>query len=367
MGTSSISRNRSSRNCSAPTPEQHVVVAQPHAQPRLTHLVQRAFYVPQQPNQPAAMIIIAQPAYVPAGAAQGGAAQQLLNYFHGNPQARKETGSVNIPAGNGTPKFTQLIKFKNVKAGELSLVLAVDSDGLPIPASILAQTGRMALHQLLHGSYQQQAQPTQPPQGVAQQQAHSIGNYVVAVPAAYQSNVVAVPVQRAPAHHLVQEVPAAATVSASVPETESAPLQLAHIAQIAASQHSRINPSPQQEVVQPQQYHYQQEGRARGTGAGHIAPSPTPAPIRSLPPIFTGFENFSPEQQEKIKAQLSAHFGAPLRPVAANRLPPQVRGQGTASNYQVALNTNEFVPSEQVQEDAPGTDATGNKSQYAKQ
>ncbi|KAF5274272.1 hypothetical protein FQR65_LT04390 [Abscondita terminalis] len=41
-------------------------------------------------------------------------------------------------------------------------------------------------------------------------------------------------------------------------------------------------------------------------------PVPFPNPIRSVPPIITGFENFTPEQQVQIKAQLSAALGAPL-------------------------------------------------------
>ncbi|VEN58992.1 unnamed protein product [Callosobruchus maculatus] len=44
---------------------------------------------------------------------------------------------------------------------------------------------------------------------------------------------------------------------------------------------------------------------------------PGAAPVESLPPIITGLENFSPEQQEKIRAQLSEHFG-PLQPLAGS-------------------------------------------------
>ncbi|KAF5302222.1 hypothetical protein FQA39_LY10261 [Lamprigera yunnana] len=37
-----------------------------------------------------------------------------------------------------------------------------------------------------------------------------------------------------------------------------------------------------------------------------------PFPVRNIPPIITGFENFTPEQQLQIKAQLNAHLGGQL-------------------------------------------------------
>lgn len=89
------------------------------------------------------------------------------------------------------------------------------------------------------------------------------------------------------------------------------------------------------------------------------------APVRSLPPIITGFENFSPEQQEKIKTQLSDHFGAPLQPLPVGKGSSQVVAQQSekgAQNsrqyvvnqkYQTSptrLNNQEFVPSPQVKD-----------------
>ncbi|KAK4886648.1 hypothetical protein RN001_002919 [Aquatica leii] len=53
-------------------------------------------------------------------------------------------------------------------------------------------------------------------------------------------------------------------------------------------------------------------------------------PIRSVPPIITGFENFTPEQQVQIKAQLSAHLGAPL----ATTAPLSSTTQGTTVTNQ---------------------------------
>ncbi|KAJ8963920.1 hypothetical protein NQ314_005248 [Rhamnusium bicolor] len=224
-----------------PQVQQALYQSQIQAQPQqhLMHVIQKAFYVPQQQNQPAAMIIIAQPTYVPAHLVQGTATQHLLNYFHNNPQAR---------------------------------------------------------HQLLHGNYQQQ-----PGQQVVQQSgqqivqqpagAHTIGNYqVVAVPAQYRQ--FAVPTQLSHPALLSQAVQQPSSEAVSQPS----PLQLAQISQIASQQYARINPSsPQEQTSYPsQQFQYQPEANAQQSPQTQSA-----IPIRSLPPIITGFENFSPEQQEK--------------------------------------------------------------------
>lgn len=52
-----------------------------YQQPQYVQVVPKPLFQPQ-------MIIIAQPAYVPANLVYGSATQQLLNYFHNNPQAR---------------------------------------------------------------------------------------------------------------------------------------------------------------------------------------------------------------------------------------------------------------------------------------
>lgn len=62
----------------------------PQAQQQILQFVQRALYTSQQQHQPTAMIIIAQPALVPASALYGNGAQQqqLYNYVQAQQQPR---------------------------------------------------------------------------------------------------------------------------------------------------------------------------------------------------------------------------------------------------------------------------------------
>ncbi|XP_018573745.1 putative uncharacterized protein DDB_G0271606 [Anoplophora glabripennis] len=282
---------------------------QAQQQPQLQQVFQKAYIVPQQQNRPPAMIFFTQPTYVPQNVLYTGAPNQLVNYIHGSPQAR---------------------------------------------------------YQFLQGNNQGQAQP------VAQQTpAHTIGNYqVVAVPAQYQQNLVAVPAPIPQATHLPQ------AVSIPVPQAQAppqpSPLQLAQIAHIASQQYSRINPSQsQQQVASSQPFSYQTEPRA-------LQENPQAAgPVRSIPPIITGFENFTPEQQEKIKVQLSAYFGAPLRPLPNSGLPANSiqggEGQGKersqySQGQESRLGGNEFIPSpsEQVKGDASTSSSNVFKSHYAR-
>lgn len=62
---------------------------------------------------------------------------------------------------------------------------------------------------------------------------------------------------------------------------------------------------------------------------------------RTAPAIITGLEHFSPEQQEKIKKQLSAHFGSPLKPLS-------LEGQEALNRQQE--KRQKFVPSIQVKD-----------------
>nr|CAI5855386.1 unnamed protein product [Callosobruchus analis] len=76
------------------------------------------------------------------------------------------------------------------------------------------------------------------------------------------------------------------------------------------------------------------------------------APVESLPPIITGLENFSPEQQEKIRAQLSEHFG-PLQPLAGSSA-LQTASKGNPGNfkytskYQPKSVSNDYESSQEV-------------------
>lgn len=172
-------------------------------------------------------------------------------------------------------------------------------------------------YQLLHG-YQPQQQYVHPNAIVAA--APTIGHYqYVAAPTQYQQ----------PAQN---QLPFAQTNN-----YHQTPAQLGHIAHLAQ--------------LAAQQY--------------------VQAPVRgSTPAIITGFENFTPDQQAKIKAQLSAHFGTPLQPLQQNGKPEvrYVTGQQYPIRYQQALSqsNNDFVPSQQIKSDTSGTGATSEslKSQY---
>lgn len=192
-------------------------------------------FVPQPQPQPA-MIIIAQPAVVPQQLIYNAAIQQLLSYFHNNPQAR---------------------------------------------------------YQFLYG-YQPQPHPTAQP--------------YIAQPS-----------------HQYQVVPG--------PQFQ----QL-----IAATPPTTFNQvNHQQQYAHPFPYNFNQiSQQAAGAGvAGHV---------RSIPPIITGLENFTPEQQAQIKSQLGVHLGG-LTTTSSS----QEQLQGSTTKYVLpapsttSLNTNEFVPSPQ--------------------
>lgn len=208
----------------------------------------------------------------------------------------------------------------------------------------------------------------QPQQVVQPTPAHSIGNYqVVAVPSQYQQNLVAVPAAFPQTAHQPQSVPVAVQPQPQPQATpQPSPLQLAQIAHIAGQQYSRINPpSPHQQAAPSQPFSYQANPSALQASG----------PVKSIPPIITGFENFTPEQQEKIKVQLSAYFGAPLRPLPNSAVPGNAiqegEGQGKGrSQYSQAeesrLSGSEFVPSEQVKGDASASSSNVFKSHYAR-
>nr|CAH7760851.1 unnamed protein product [Callosobruchus chinensis] len=90
-----------------------------------------------------------------------------------------------------------------------------------------------------------------------------------------------------------------------------------------------------------QQYGFQLGGQQSGA-----------APVESLPPIITGLENFSPEQQEKIRAQLSEHFG-PLQPLPGSSA-LQTGSKGNPGNfkytskYQPKSASNDYESSQEV-------------------
>ncbi|KAG5861591.1 hypothetical protein JTB14_032221 [Gonioctena quinquepunctata] len=181
-------------------------------------------------------------------------------------------------------------------------------------------------YQLLHGTTQQQSPsqrftPPTPP--------HNSGSYQT-IPAPQQPQEIfnALP---APQQHeeilnsLPTPLPLITHMSPVQPAEnylQQTPLrltQVSHLADMTSQQYSnpsqqyshnshpsgQFSHSSQQYSFPSNQFQFDMESRQNNQGA----------PVGSLPPIITGFENFSPEQQEKIKAQLSVQFGAPLQPL----------------------------------------------------
>lgn len=178
--------------------------------------VQKPFYVPQQ--QPAAMIILAQPAIVPQQMLYSGSVQQLLNYFHGNPQAKYQ-----FLSGYQPQPTTQTL--------------------LPQSPSTAATIG----------NYQYVAAPTQ--NLVASPSVHSQSSSYNSIPSMSLSAI-------------------------------------SNLAQLQAQQYTHYTPS-------------------------------FPTSLRSIPPIITGLENFTPEQQAQIKAQLNSHLGgSSLNTISTNTVAP---------------------------------------------
>lgn len=129
--------------------------------------------------------------------------------------------------------------------------------------------------------------------------------------------------------------------------------QIARIAQAAAQKYFSSNSyQPQQNVEQHQ-----------------VSGEPIQEPINSLPPIITGLENFSPEQQAKIKEQLSAHFGAPLQPL---QLEKNIQNAPQPEKYPstdgaATESSRPFIPSVQVKSSQNENDNTANsQSTYIK-
>ncbi|RZB38656.1 hypothetical protein BDFB_006719 [Asbolus verrucosus] len=249
----------------------------PHFVP--VQIIPKSYFVTQP--QPHAMIIIAQPALLPQSLVYGNPTQQLLNYFHNNPQAK---------------------------------------------------------YQLLHGNYQQpqQVQPQhvqpQPVQPTATYMHHvmaapTIGSYILTPAPQLQQithPITAHQVAAQPQVALAQTNP----VQAPATQVTQQPTQLSSIAQLAQ--------------LAAQQYVSSQ--------------------LKTAPAIVTGFENFTPEQQAQIKAQLSSHLGTNFHAVSspANQY---------SAKYVADQESNDFVPSPQIKNDPVTTvSSTGDilKTRYLK-
>lgn len=183
-------------------------------------VVQKPLFVQHHQPQPA-MIIIAQPALLPQNVIYGGhplgLQQQLLNYFHTNPQAKYQ-----LLYGGYQPHPTAQTYVPHVPVAPIAPVAAPTVAAYQIVPNPVVQGYNHLVAAPSQVSYNQAA---------PFQQNHIGGQYVQPM----QLN------------------------------------QLAHLAQMTAQQFG--------------------------------------APIKSFPPIITGLENFTPEQQAQIKSQLGVHLG----------------------------------------------------------
>lgn len=130
--------------------------------------------------------------------------------------------------------------------------------------------------------------------------------------------------------------------------------QLAKLAQAAAQKFLNTNNYPRQ-----------QNAEQRNLGQ-------STDPVGSLPPIITGLENFSPEQQAKIKEQLSAHFGAPLLPLQLGKnIQSQIQNAEKQEKYspaesEVIQTAKPFVPSVEFKNSNSHVEDSLHSSSYTK-
>jgi hypothetical protein len=254
--------------------------------------IHKPYYVTQQQAQPQAMIIIAQPALLPQSLVYNNPTQQLLNYFHSNPQARYQLLHGNYHHNHQL----QAQAAQAVQAGQAQAVHPTQAQAVQPTATYM--------HPVL-------ASP-------------SIGNYILAAAPQYQQ--VSAPV--AAQHQLVAH-------------TSAMPAQ--------AMQYT-TQQTHQVQQVQPQQQ-VQQQQPAQLSSIAHLAQLAAQQYVsnqmKTAPAIVTGFEHFTPEQQAQIKAQLSSHLGTGFHAVAnPNQYSAKYVAEQDANKNN--NNNNNFVPSPQV-------------------
>ncbi|XP_044254646.1 putative cyclin-dependent serine/threonine-protein kinase DDB_G0272797/DDB_G0274007 [Tribolium madens] len=252
-------------------------------------IIQKPFFVPH--SQPQAMIIIAQPALVPQSLVYSNPTQQLLNYFHSNPQAK---------------------------------------------------------YQLLHGNYQQtqtqtgQAQTVQPTATYMHPVLATPSNYILTAAPQYQQ--VATPQYQtlAPQQQLVTQTSPIPTPAVQY-STQQQSTQLSQLAQQSQQQHQ--HPAQLSQLTQQSQQQHQQPTRLSHLAhlAQLAAQQYVSTQMKTAPAIVTGFEHFTPEQQAQIKAQLSSHLGTNFHAVSS---PNQYSAKYVAE--QDNNNNSNFVPSPQI-------------------
>ncbi|GJQ78795.1 hypothetical protein Trydic_g2637 [Trypoxylus dichotomus] len=262
---------------------QHLQLPQSQQQSLPIQYVPAPIAYPQQHVQPA-MIIIAQPTPIPPPSMISHAAQQLLNYFNANPQAR---------------------------------------------------------HQFLQGNYQPQPQ----------QQAY------VAQPApvpAYTYQIMAVQ----PQYQQVQnhQAPSPAFIPSPQISAQAVPVQQQQQVLQQAPSHSVQASNAQEAYNQAPQFQLPVIGPfGHSTYIPHVAALAQlstqkyipQVPFRATTPaIITGLENFTPEQQAQIKAQLQS--GNPITPLRSS-LPPNFAAniqQNSSTLKSIASPTQSTSPQE---------------------
>lgn len=240
---------------------QHLQLQQAHQQAYPVQYIPTPLYQQQQQPQPA-MIIIAQPPQVTPQAMLTHAAQHLLNYFHSNPQARYQ-----FLQGNYQPQPTQ---------GQPAYV----AQPVGVPAYTYQVTSVQPQYHQSQGQSSQSSPPFVPSQQISSTPIQQIHQQQVAQQQA-QMNSGSQEGQYAP-----QYVPQSIQIPVIGPFGHST--HIPHIATLAQLTTQKYLPQPL------------------------LRTSHTPA-------IITGLENFTPEQQAQIKAQLQS--GGPITPLKAS-LPP---------------------------------------------
>lgn len=196
------------------------------------------------------------------------------------------------------------------------------------------QNNPIAKQQLLYGnSYAAQAQPqaqiqqSQPTPGYMQTVlASPVGGYVLSSQSPYVVN---------PQYQATQQF--------SVPQYRQVAQhpQYSQFAQTAEpTAPTNPEPAPQEAQYAPQQHTTQL------TNIAHLAQLAAQqyvdSPLKAAPAIVTGFEQFTPEQQAQIKAQLSTHLGSDFHAVTAKN------GKQYSAKYANEQDSREFIPSPQV-------------------
>ncbi|KAL1506634.1 hypothetical protein ABEB36_005959 [Hypothenemus hampei] len=306
---------------------QHLVYHQQY-QPRTQQLQQTLSYSAEKPtvgsqqhqSTPVAMVIIAQPAYVPVSMLQqNNVAQHLLQLFQG---------------GSSTLKYQYVPPNHSPTYQPIAQTQPIITQTQPI----ITQTQPQQSQQYVQYQPQQELQNTEPSAQEQTAQTQFFPQESLPVPQALIA-----PQQHVFPHNLNQH--------SSGPSGRSALYQPeAHQIEFQPNQLQQID-EQQPETQSPDFSKLAQEAAQHFLNSGGLASG-----SRTAPAIITGLEHFSPEQQEKIKAQLSAHFGSPLKPLNFGGSPGKqsqeasIAGRKYFQDQRQRIRSEKFVPSIQVKD-----------------